>query len=66
MTRKALQRNRLPNDYKASGLFLSHLPVKQPPRIAKTPAGPAHPKMWDLPRRGLADGLHPDANISRV
>ena len=22
--------------------------------------------MWDLPRRGLADGLHPDASFSRV
>ena len=32
ITRKVLQRNRPPNDYKASGLLLSHLPVKQPPR----------------------------------
>ena len=22
--------------------------------------------VWDLPRRGLADGLHPDASFSRV
>ena len=42
------------------------MPVKQPPRIAKTPAGSAHPETWDLPRRGLADGLHPDASFSRV
>ena len=58
ITRKVLQRTRPPNDYKASGLLLSHLPIKQPPRSSKTPAGPAHPMMWDQPRRGLADGLH--------
>ena len=27
---------------------------------------PAYPTMWDLPRRGLADGFHPDASFSRV
>ena len=32
ITGKVLQRNRLPKDYKASGLLLSHLPIKQPPR----------------------------------
>ena len=42
-TRKVLQRNRPPNDYKASGLLLSHLPIKQTPRSLKTPAGPAYP-----------------------
>ena len=31
-----------PNDYKASGILLSHWPIKQPPRSSKTPAGPAH------------------------
>ena len=66
ITRKVLQRNRPPNNYKASGLLLSHLPIKQSPRSLKTPAGPAHPTMWDLPRKGLADGLHPDASFSRV
>ena len=65
ITRKVFQRNRLPNNYKTSGL-LSHLPIKQPPRSSKTPAGPAHPAMWGLSRRGLADGLHPDASFSRV
>ena len=54
ITRKVLQRNRPPNDYKASGLLLSHLPVKQCPRSLKTPAGPTHTTVWDLSRRGLA------------
>ena len=66
MTRKDLQRNRPPNNYKASDLPLSHLPNKQPPRSSKTPAGPAYPMMWNLLRRGLADGLHLDASFSRV
>ena len=66
ITRKVLQRNRPPNNYKASDLLLSHLSIKQPPRSLKTPAGPARPTLWDLPRRGLADGLHPDASFSRV
>ena len=66
ITRKVLQRNRPPNDYKASDPLLSHLPIKQPPRSLKAPAGPASPMTWDLPRRGLADGLHPDASFSRV
>ena len=52
--------------YKANGLLFSHLPIKQPPRSSKTPAGPACPTTWALPRRGLADGLHPDASFSRV
>ena len=65
LTRKVLQRNRLPNNYKASGL-LSHLSIKQPPRSLKTTAGPAHLTTWGLPRRGLADGLHPDTSFSRV
>ena len=63
IARKILQRNRPSNDYKASGLLLSHLPIKQPPRSSKTSACPT---MWDLPRRGLADGIHPDASFSRV
>ena len=68
---KALQRLlersfRGTGDYKANGLLLSHLSVKQPPSSSKTLAGPAHPTMWDLPRRRLADGLHPDASFSRV
>ena len=54
------------NDYKASGLLLSHLPGKQPLRSSRTPAGPACPTAWDLLRRGMADGLHPDASFSRV
>ena len=66
ITRKVVQRNRPPNDCKASGLLLSHLAIKQPQRSSKTPAGPAHPTTWDLPRRGLGDGLHPDASFSRV
>ena len=66
ITRKVHQRNRPPNNYKASGLLLSHLPIKQPPRSSKTLAGPACIMMWNLLRRGLADGLHPDANFSRV
>ena len=66
ITRKVLQRNKPPNNYKASGLLLSHLSIKQCPRSSKTPADPAHPMAWDLPRRGLADGLHPDASFSRV
>ena len=66
INKKFLQRNRSPNDYKVSGLLLSHLPVKQPPRSLKTSAGPAHPMTWDLSRRGLADGLHLDASFSRV
>ena len=66
ITRKVLQRKRPPNDYKASGLLLPHLPIKQLPRSSKTLAGPAHPTLWDLPRRGLADGLHPDDSFSRV
>ena len=65
ITRKFLQRNSLPN-YKTGGLLLSHLPIKQPPRSSKTPAGPAHPTTWGLPRRGLADRLHLDASFSRV
>ena len=64
ITKKVLQRNRPPNDYKESGLLLFHLPVKQPPRSLKTSAGPAHPMTWDLSRRGLADGLH--LGFSRV
>ena len=43
--------------YKASGLLLSHLPIKQPPGSSENPAGLAHPRIWELPRRGLADGL---------
>ena len=39
ITRKVLQRNRLPNNYKTGGLLLSHLPIKQTPRSLKTPAG---------------------------
>ena len=66
ITRNILQRNRPPNNYKASGLLLSHLPIKQLPRSSKTPADPACPTTWGLPRRGLADGLHPDASFSRV
>ena len=66
ITRKVLQRNRPPNDYKANGILLFHLPIKQPPRGLKTPAGQAHPKAWDLPRRGLVDGLQPDARFSGV
>ena len=66
ITRKVLQRNRPANDYKASGFLLSHLPIKQPPRSLKTPAGPAHPMGWVLLRRRLADGLHPDVSFSRV
>ena len=50
MTRKVLQRNRPPNDYKASGLLLSHSPIKQPPRSLKTPAGLAHSALSYLPR----------------
>ena len=30
VTRKILQKNRPPNTYKASGLLMSHLPIKQP------------------------------------
>ena len=30
ISRKVLQRNRVPNNYKASGLLLFHLPIKQP------------------------------------
>ena len=66
ITKKVLQKNRPPNDYKASGLLLSHLPIKQLPRSSKTPAGPARPTTWDIPRRGLEDGLHPDVSFSRV
>ena len=33
---------------------MSHLPIKQPPRSSKTPAGPTNTTVWDLPRRGLA------------
>ena len=51
----------LQTTYKTGGLLLSHLPIKQPTRRSKTPVGPAHPMTWGLPRRGLADGLHPDA-----
>ena len=43
ITRKVLQRNRPPNNYKASGLLLSHLPIKQLPRSSKSTAGPACP-----------------------
>ena len=64
--KKVLQRDRPQKHYKASGLLLSHLPIKQLPRSSKTPAGPAHPTTWGLPRRGRADGLHPDASFSRV
>ena len=63
ITRKVLQRNRPPNNYKASALLLSHSSVKQPARSSKTPAGPAHPISWDLSRRALADGLPPDASF---
>ena len=66
ITRKILQRNKHPNNYKVSDLFLSHLPIKQLPRSSKTPAGPARPTTWDIPRRGLEDGLHPDVSFSRV
>ena len=51
ITRKVLQRNKPPNDYEASGLLLSHLPIKHPAKSLRTPAGPAHPTTWDLPRR---------------
>ena len=37
ITRKVLQRNRPPNDYKASGLLLFYLPIKQSPRSSETP-----------------------------
>ena len=47
MTKKVLQRNRPPNNYKTSDLLLSHLPIKQSLRSSKTPAGPARPTMWD-------------------
>ena len=49
ITRNVPQRNRPPNNYKASDVLLSHLPIKQPPRSLKTPACPAHPMTWDLP-----------------
>ena len=69
---KALQRL-LERSFRGTGLQttirgVSSCPtcIKQPPRISKTPASPAHPATWVLPRRGLADGLHPDANFSRV
>ena len=69
---KALQRL-LERSFRGTGLQttirgVSSCPtcVKQPPRISKTPASPAHPATWVLPRRGLADGLHPDASFSRV
>ena len=65
ITRKGLQRDRPPNDYKASGL-LSHFLIKQLPSSLRTPSGPACPMTWDLPRTGLADRLPPDANFSRV
>ena len=42
MTRKVLQRNRPPNDYKASGLLLSTCQLNNS-QGAQTPAGPAHP-----------------------
>ena len=42
---------------------VSHFPIKKPPRSSKTPASPASPKTWDLPGRGMADGLHPDASF---
>ena len=44
ITGKILQRNKSPNDYKASSLLLSHLPIKHPPRSSETPAGPVHPR----------------------
>ena len=66
LTRKVLQRNRPPNNCKTSGLLLSHLPIKQPPRSSKTPAGPACPMTWGLSRRGLAGGLHPDAILKGI
>ena len=28
---------------------MSHLPIKQPSRSSKTPAGPAHPTTWAYP-----------------
>ena len=63
---RLLERSFRGTGYKTGGLLLSHLPIKQPPRSSKTPAGPAHPTTWSLPRRGLADGFHPDASFSRV
>ena len=66
IARKLLQRNRSPNNYKTSSFLFSHLPVERPPRSSKTSAGLACPIVWDLPRRGLAEGLHPDASFSRV
>ena len=45
---------------------LFHLPIKEPQRSLKTPAGPAHPVVWDLPRSRLANGLHPDDNYSKI
>ena len=64
--KKVLQRDRPQKHYKASGLLLSHLPIKQLPRSSKTPAGPAHPMACFPPKRGLEDGFHPDASFSRV
>ena len=66
ITGKILQRNKSPNDYKASSLLLSHLPTEQPPRSSKTPAGPVCPMTWGLSRRGLVDGLHPDAFLKVI
>ena len=70
---EALQRL-LERSFKGTGLqktiwqVVSSSPTCQlnPPRSSKTPAGPAHPIAWDLPRRGLENGLHPDASFSRV
>ena len=41
-------------------------PTRQLNKELKDPSWPAHPMMWGLPRRRLADGLHPDASFSRV
>ena len=42
------------------------MPVKEPPRSLKTPAGPAYPTAWDLPRSRLADEPHPDDSFLKT
>lgn len=49
ITRKVLQRNRLPNDYKASVLLLSQLSIKQPPRSSKTQLAQPVQRHWTYP-----------------
>ena len=67
---KALQRL-LGRSFRGTGLQMTRRQVVSscftyPLNKPKELEDPAHPMAWNPPRRGLADGLHPDTSFSRV